>query len=192
MYRNLTKHGTSDSVHLTDYPIADATLIDSRLSDDMEALLRLVSLGSAARDAVKIKRRQPLAELRIQPATDADRRAVERFAEQVKEELNVKKVSLHDPAAAPLLSPTVKANMKSLGPKCGPRLQEVKAALETTPASVLEEKGKAGAEFELNCPGGPFVITAADFTINYVAPEGWAGVADRGTQVALDTRITEA
>ena len=34
----------------------------------MDALLRLVSLGSAARNSVKIKVRQPLAELKVQPA----------------------------------------------------------------------------------------------------------------------------
>ena len=41
----------------------------------MDALLRLVSLGSAARNTVKIKVRQPLAELKVQPGSDADRRA---------------------------------------------------------------------------------------------------------------------
>jgi len=61
-------------------------------------LLRLVSLGSAARNSVRIKVRQPLAEIVIQPANDAERRAIQRFAEQISEELNIKKVSLHDPA----------------------------------------------------------------------------------------------
>jgi len=58
----------------------------------MDALLRLVSLGSAARNSVKIKVRQPLAELKVQPASEADRRAARRFAEQICEELNIKKL----------------------------------------------------------------------------------------------------
>ena len=95
----------------------------------MESLLRLVSLGSAARNAVKIKVRQPLAELKVQPANDSDRRAVERFADQIQEELNVKKVTIHDPATGPLLTQEVKANMKTLGPKFGPRLKDVQTAI---------------------------------------------------------------
>src|SRR5262249_55080625 len=110
--------------------VADEVLIDEELSEDMEALLRLRELGSAARNSLKIKVRQPLAELKVQPGSDADRRAVERFGDQIRDELNVKKVSLHDPAAGNLME----------GEK---------------------------------------------------APEGWAGVADRGTQVLLDARLTE-
>ena len=49
----------------------DESLIDEDLSADMDALLRLVSLGSAARNSVKIKVRQPLAEMKVQPATTA-------------------------------------------------------------------------------------------------------------------------
>src|SRR5437588_908953 len=122
------------SVHLCDYPQVDEGLIDADLSADMDALLRLVSLGSAARNSVKIKVRQPLAELRVQPGDERDRRAVERFADQICEELNVKKVALHDPAQGPLLRVMVKPNMKTLGPKFGPRLKEVQAALATADA----------------------------------------------------------
>ncbi len=53
-----------------------------------------MSLGSAARNQVKIKVRQPLAELKVQPGSDAERRAVVRFADQICEELNMKKVTL--------------------------------------------------------------------------------------------------
>jgi isoleucyl-tRNA synthetase len=191
MYQNLRAAAEPESVHLCVYPQADESLIDARLSADMEALLRLVTLGSAARNTVKIKVRQPLAELRVQPGTDADRRAVERFADQLQEELNIKRVTLHDAANGPLLTSAVKANMKTLGPKFGPRLQEVKAALEGLPATVLEERLKAGLVLEIEFKGGPAALDAADFSVTYQAADGWAGVADRGTQVALDARITD-
>jgi hypothetical protein len=35
-------------------------------------------------------------------------------------------------------------------------------------------------------------LTAADFNIEYAGQPGWAGVADRGTQVAVSTTVTEA
>jgi isoleucyl-tRNA synthetase len=187
MYQNLTQGDDKESVHLCDFPQVDAALIDEQLSSDMEALLCLVSLGSAARNAVKIKVRQPLAEMKVQPGSDSERRAVERFADQITEELNVKKVALHDPKNGPLLSQEVKANMKALGPKFGPRLKDVQVAIAGAPAALLAAKVQAGQPFELN----GFPLDPADVVVTLKAPEGWAGVADRGTQVVVDSRITE-
>ncbi|MCE9532642.1 MAG: DUF5915 domain-containing protein [Planctomycetes bacterium] len=151
----------------------------------MEALLRLVSLGGAARNAAKIKVRQPLAELRVQPINDADRRAVERFADQIQEELNIKRATLHDGAKGSLLKAEVKLNMKTAGPKFGAKLKDVSAALAAADAMKLAEQLRAGP---VEMAG--VTVEAGDVTINWNASEGWIGIADRGTHVALDTRIT--
>lgn len=192
MYRNLVPGPDDRSVHRESFPSVDESLIDTQLSADMEALLRLVSLGSAARNAGKVaKVRQPLAEMKVQPGSDNDRRAVERFADQVREELNIKKVTLHDSSAGPLLTVDVKPNLKTLGAKLGARLKEVQAALATMGAAALAAKVQGGQPFDLDCPGGPVTLEPADLWVSTKAPDGWAGVADRGTQVAVDTRITE-
>ena len=182
--RRASEGGPSESVHLCAYPAADETLIDTQLSEDMNALLRLVSLGGAARNTAKIKVRQPLAELRVQPETDADRRAVTRFADQVQEELNLKRATLHD-SATPLLRAEIKLNMKTAGPKFGAKLKELQAAIAAADALKLAE----------NLRNGPVELAAVlvefgDVAITYIASEGWTGIADHGTQVALDTRIT--
>ena len=44
--------------------------------------------------------------------------------------------------------------------------------------------------FELLCSDGPATLDPADVIVTQKAPEGWAGVADRGTQVLIDSRIT--
>ncbi|MBI3410302.1 MAG: isoleucine--tRNA ligase [Planctomycetes bacterium] len=193
IHLNLTVKGVSQtgsplSVHLCEYPEVDEKLIDTQLSEDMDALLRLVSLGSAARNLVKIKVRQPLAELRVQPGNDAERRAVERFADQISEELNIKQVKLHDASQGPLLHIELKPNPKTLGPKLGPHL---KTAL---PAYDSEESSRHlwdSLPLELPLPDGTMVkIEREDFFVSYKGPEGWAGVCDRETQVAIDTHIT--
>ena len=176
--------GSEESVHLSDYPVADEKLVDQQLSEDMEALLRLVSLGGAARNVAKIKVRQPLAELRVQAANDADRRAVERFADQLQEELNIKRATLHEPSPQ-LLRTEIKLNMKTAGPKFGAKLKDVQGVIAVANALRLSEQLRAGP-VELSGE----TVELADVTITYSASEGWAGVADRGTQVALDTRIT--
>jgi isoleucyl-tRNA synthetase len=186
IYRNLRTADDPESVHLCDYPAVDETLIDEELSTDVEALLRLVTLGSAARNSVKIKVRQPLAELRV-TGGKPEQRAVARFADQVCEELNVKRVTWHDSAEGPLLSADVKANLKTLGPKAGSQLQTVKAAIEGMPAAELTARTRGGKTFEI----ATVAFDAADFTVSYKAATGWAGIADGDTQVALDTRITD-
>ncbi len=192
MYQNLRTPADPASVHLCDFPTADTSLVDEQLSNDMEALLRLVSLGSAARDGVKIKRRQPLAEMVVRPASEGERRAVGRFADQIRDELNIKKVTLHDPARGPLLTPDIKPNPKTLGPKFGSRLRQVQAAVSATPVTRLAELLSAGGPFDLPGEGGPFTVEPGDFFASVKAPEGWSGVADKGTEVALDIRLTEA
>jgi isoleucyl-tRNA synthetase len=189
MWKNLG--GSEDSVHLSRYPDADESLIDAELSADMDALLRLVTLGSAARNSVKIKVRQPLAELKIQPANDAERRAVGRFEDQIREELNIKRITVHIPAPAPLLTATVKANLKSLGPKCGANLQAVKSLIESSDPSIVPLIDGTKDEVTLSVGELEIPVSKSDFVIQHRAAEGWAGAADRGTQVALDTRITE-
>lgn len=182
IWQNLASGESPESVHLCDYPVAEETLVDSQLSADVEALLRLVTLGGAARNVKKIKVRQPLAELKVQPGSEADRRAVERFADQLMDELNVRKVTLHDPTAGPLLRAEIKPNRKNLGPKFGPRLNEVCAAIEKLTAPTTE----------LVLGDGTVTIEPSDLYVTYRAVvEGWDGVADKGTQVAIDTRITK-
>ena len=80
---------------------------------------------------------------------------------------------------------------KTLGPKFGPRLKEVQTAIAGAPAATLAAQVQGGQPFELLCTGGPVALESADVIVTQKAPEGWAGVADRGTQVLIDSRITE-
>jgi isoleucyl-tRNA synthetase len=194
MYQNLvvrTTKGQPESVHLCDYPQANAALIDERLSTEMNALLEVVSLGSAARNSMKIKVRQPVAEIVVKPGSEEQRCAVERFPDQIRDELNVKKVTLHDPASGPLLRFEVKPNMKTLGPKFGQRLREVQDAIRSANPAELAAKVQKGGLIELPCPGGAVMLDADDLGVAQKAPEGWAGVADRDTEVIIDTRLTD-
>lgn len=57
MYRNLTE---KESVHLTEWPVANDGLIDEVLNKDMESLRNIVSQGLQCRSEKNIKVRQPL------------------------------------------------------------------------------------------------------------------------------------
>jgi isoleucyl-tRNA synthetase len=186
MWRNLRTASDPLSVHLCDYPTADESLVDRQLTDDMDALLDLVTLGGAARNVAKVKFRQPLAELRVAPATDAARRAVERFADQLLTELNVKAVSLHNGSAGGMLRAAVRLNKKTAGGKLGPRLREAETAVLDLDAEAVKKELQSAGSYTL----AGTALSSADLPIEYAAPDGWAGAADRVGQVMLDARIT--
>ncbi|HEX5369859.1 MAG TPA: isoleucine--tRNA ligase, partial [Dehalococcoidia bacterium] len=93
LYQNLVRSfeaATPESVHLTDWPQADQSKIDRALSADTRLVMRVASLGRAARAKAQIKVRQPVAELFVKLPTQAEERALERLAPQLLDELNVK------------------------------------------------------------------------------------------------------
>jgi isoleucyl-tRNA synthetase len=194
MYRNLVSDGSREttSVHLCDYPEVGASLIEEELSHEMQALLRLKTLGAAARNTAAVKKvRQPMAEMKVLPGDDVERRAVERFADQLCEELNIKKVTLHDPKQGPLLRFEVKLNPKSLGPRgLGPRIAEIQKAVAAADPAAIAAKVQGGSSVEVACPGGTVMLEPTDFFVQPKAAEGWTGVVERGTQILLDTRVT--
>ena len=85
IYRNLTGE---ESVHLTDYPKDDKSLLDSELLDDMVKLRQLVEIGHAQRKESSIKLRQPLG-LFIYSTKEKLNPDLEKI---LTEELNLKKV----------------------------------------------------------------------------------------------------
>jgi len=93
LYQNLIRSvnpGARESVHLTDFPIADEAKIDDRLNSDVALAMRISSLGRAARAKVGIKVRQPLGKAVVMVEAEAEKRALERLAAEVIEEINVK------------------------------------------------------------------------------------------------------
>jgi isoleucyl-tRNA synthetase len=99
MYQNLVCSvftEVPDSVHLADFPIADESKIDKRLSDDIRLAMKLSSLGRAARSRAGIKVRQPLARVMVKLQSGKEEEAMERVKSQLLEELNVKGVESVD------------------------------------------------------------------------------------------------
>jgi isoleucyl-tRNA synthetase len=192
MYQNLVARGEEqgpDSVHLCAYPAVDLSLLDQQLTADVHWMREVVSLGLLVRNAAKIKVRQPLAELKLRPADTEELQAVQRFADLVREELNVKRLTLLEPGAASLLHLELKPNLKTLGPKLGPHL------MASLPKHDSEEDARrlwTGLPLKVRLPDGRDVeLTQEDFFVLYKAPEGWAGVALGDTQVVIDVRVTE-
>ena len=93
LYQNLVRSpfpDASDSVHLTDFPVADKSKIDRQLSEATSLAMKVSSMGRAARSQAGIKVRQPLQEAIISVASPKEQRYIEQLKPQILEEINVK------------------------------------------------------------------------------------------------------
>jgi len=95
LYQNLVRSVDGDapeSVHLTDFPVADESKIDTQLGEANKLAMKVSSLGRAARSKAGIKVRQPLAVNYIGVGSEREKRALENesIMQMVLDELNVK------------------------------------------------------------------------------------------------------
>ncbi len=154
IWRNLAAEVDADaaeSVHLADWPQSDQSLIDAQLNHEMELVQRVASLGRSARSAAGIRVRQPLASVSVAVRSPQDADAIERHRETIAEELNVKSVSVAD-AESDSRRYTIKPNLRSLGPRLGPQLPALRAALgDLSPelAAHIAQAAEAGQPIEV-------------------------------------------
>ena len=196
LYRNLVAEGDEtvpESVHLAFFPEYDPALIDRKLIEDMRLVERLVSLGRAARETVKLGIRQPLASARFAVRNADESAAVARFADLIGAELNVKQVSSLDEAGA-VVNYKLNPLPSMLGRKFGkdfPRVQ--KALREGDPADVRRwaEMLLSGENIVVTLDGQDFETTPEETQVLRDAAEGYAIAEDSGYLVALDTTLTE-
>jgi isoleucyl-tRNA synthetase len=182
--------GTADSVHLADYPEPDPALEDRELEAGVEPALHAIVLGRAARGKAKIKVRQPLAKAVI-VATDSERAAIERLADLVKGELNVKELEFVSEQAE-LVSYAVKPNYRTLGPRFGKQMPQVAAAIEALDpqhvAGALAGEGRIG----INVDGHDHELEPGDVVLAMEALEGFEVEVEAGRAVALSLELDDA
>lgn len=93
LYQNLSRSvdpEASESVHLTDFPVANEAEINERLSSDVGLAMKISSLGRAARAKAGIKVRQPLGKAVAKVETKGGKEALQNLATEIMEEINVK------------------------------------------------------------------------------------------------------
>ena len=178
-----------DSVHLCDYPDVDESLIDPQLEAGMEAVRRTVELGRAARAQAKVKLRQPLRKA-VVVASDAERAAIERLAEVVASELNVKELDFVQ-TEAELVSYRARPNYRSLGPRFGKEMPQVAAAVEALDAAAVADAFERGEEVGVSLDGKDHTLTADDVNLVMEPLEGYQVEAEAGHAVALELDLDD-
>ncbi|HUG88500.1 MAG TPA: isoleucine--tRNA ligase [Actinomycetota bacterium] len=191
LHQNLvagTDPAAPESVHLADYPEAHEEALDPGLEESMSLARAAASLGRAARTEAGVRVRQPLARAVVHLPGDGS--ALTPLLDLVSEELNVKEVDLTS-SAEELSGWRAKPSFRELGPKLGPRVQEVAAALEADDGSLAGALA-SGETVQVELPSGPVELATGDVELRRQTREGWGVASEGGVTVALDLELTEA
>lgn len=173
------------SVHLADYPVADETRIDKELEDDMEAVLKVVTLGRACRNEANIKNRQPIGKLYV----GGIEALPDMYLDVIKGELNVKEVHL-GAASSEYITYNVKPQLRTLGPKYGKLLGGIRQHLQSADGSKLVAAVKKDGVYKFDVNGSPVELTEDDMLIEPVEKEGFSVESDGEVAVIIDTELT--
>ncbi|MCB9899615.1 MAG: isoleucine--tRNA ligase [Planctomycetes bacterium] len=190
MWRAVTGAPDDASVHLAAWPASDASLVDAELERRMSVVLDAVMLGRSVRAAHDLRTRQPLSRVLVKAAdpADAERLREPDLARLVAEELNVKAVEVVDVADFRQLS--ARPNFKLLGPKLGPAMKSVGAAVKALDDETLAAYERSG-ELRLLLDGTEHVFDRAEIELVETGKEGYAVAGDGRLVLALDTALDE-
>jgi isoleucyl-tRNA synthetase len=172
LWRNLVQGGAS-SVHLAGWP--EVPEADAELLAEVAEVRRVVELGRQARSTSGLKLRQPLRRLVVAGAPLAQAHAGE-----IGDELRLHEVVFGQVEASEL---RVKPNLPVLGPKLGPALREVGAALAEGRFTELD-----GGRFQID----GHVLEPEEVLVERIGIEGWVVASDGAITVALDTTLDDA
>ncbi|MDR2206032.1 MAG: isoleucine--tRNA ligase [Flavobacteriaceae bacterium] len=183
---SLTQKETANSVHLTDFPKADESLIDTDLVEKTHLAQQISSMVFSLRKKENIKVRQPLQKVMIPVLDKKTEQQILAVSELIKQEVNVKDLQLiNAEEAAHLIVKQIKPNFKTLGPKLGKDMKTVANEIQNFSSEKIAELEKEG---KINVSG--YEITTDDVEIFTKDIPGWTVASDGKQTVALDLTIT--
>jgi len=193
IYQNLVgsvDKNAPESVHLTEFPTVDETIIDMDLEQQMETVRRIVVMGRSARNQSGIKTRQPLSTLKIGGLDDKKKIAVKTLEELIFDELNIKSVEFVD-SLDQFNNYTAKANFKKLGPKYGKSVQKINQALSVANGMKIKNQLDQTGEAELVIDGSKYLLKADEVEWNSNTTTGYAIETEGSQFVALNIELSD-
>ena len=189
IYQNLVRTSFADapeSIHLCDFPVSDASHIDTELEADMEEVLSAVNMGHACREDAGIKNRQPLSRMYIK----AELELGAFYKDIIADELNVKEVVFTDDVRS-FTTYTFKPQLRTVGPKYGKQLGGIQKALAALEGNAAMDELNASEALRFEVDGVAVELRRDDLLIDMTQKEGYVSQEDNRMTVVLDTNLTE-
>ncbi len=183
----VTGKDKNESVHLTNFPVANESLIDQDLVEKTHLAQSITSMVFSLRKKENMKVRQPLQKVMIPVLDKKTEVQILAVADLIKQEVNVKELQLiNAEEASHLIVKQIKPNFKALGSRLGKDMKVVGneiSNLTNDQISNLEKEGKIDIQ--------GYEITTADVEISTKDIPGWTVTSDGKLTVALDLTLTE-
>lgn len=192
LYKSLasvTGKDLCDSVHLSEFPKVNDSVIDKELELRMEMAQKITSMVLSLRKKESIIVRQPLQKITIPASKNSDtRKHIEEVAKLILDEVNVKELEFVEDDN--LLKKRVQPNFRILGKKYGKLMKEIAQAVKDMSQEDIRKLESEGVV--------SFNILDQNVTINLDEVEvvnedipGYAVANDGALTVALDLEISE-
>lgn len=185
----VTQKENCESVHLGDFPVFDAGMVNKKLERKMQLAQKVSSLVLSIRQKEKIKVRQPLHKIMIPILDDNQRKDIEAVSDLIKSEVNIKEIELLDDASG-ILVKQIKPNFKVLGPKYGKDMKAIAAAVSQLGQEDIQKIEREG-ELMLELENKSINLQLTDVDISSQDIEGWLVATAGPLTVALDVTIDE-
>jgi len=186
LYSDLFDGDDRASVHLADWPAANLARRDESLESSMDVARRLTSLGRSARAEAGIKVRQPLSRALIFLPSGAPMPP----GGVVEEELNVDHLQ-YGTNLAEVLSFELVPNFRTVGPRLGEGVKELKPALRELDSVSAAETLESGGTITVTLSTGTFELGGDDIELRVRSQGGYAVSRDGGEVIALDLALDD-
>ena len=187
LYRDLT----GETVHLSEWPKADESLIDKTLERQMYLAQQATSTILSLRKRAEKNVRQPLQKAVIPTPDQETQRALMHVADLIKSEVNVKELVIVPAEQSEIrLVKKIKPNFKVLGKKVGANMKALAAAIN---AMSQDDIAKMETEGSFNFQLSTFNCTIVPEDVEILTEDmpGWL-VANNGIlTIALDIELTD-
>ena len=186
---SVTGKETSESIHLSNFPVYDESFVDKSLERKMENAQTISSLVLSLRAKEKIKVRQPLQKIMIPVDNVQQKEEILAVANLIKNEVNIKEIQILEDASAILIK-QIKPNFKTLGPRFGKEMRFIAAKVQQFTQEDINKIEKNKNIF-LDINGKNITLELSDVEISSKDIEGWLVANEGSLTVALDVKITE-
>jgi len=184
-----TEHGLPLSVHMTEYPKADESLINAELEETMGLVEKLVSLGRAARTRRNLKVRQPLSQMLVNlPGKNSFGRLSE-YLQIIRDELNIKEIGPTENLSE-YVTYSAKLNFKTAGPKLGNDVKRAADYVSKLTSDEVREFSSTGILAISSIVAGR-TLTPEEVEVIRTEIEGAAVEVDGAVAVILETNLTD-
>jgi len=176
------------SVHHTDWPMADSTMIDKELMSDMDLTIRICEQGRSARTKAGVRLRQPLSEAKIVAGKPILER-LERTKDIIMEELNVKTVTLESEKDA-FMEPVIHLRPDKLGKKHGRLLSKIRTVISSMNQKELVSTVQEGLSVKINIDNNEIELRPSDVEVLAHPVEGYSISEGDDALVGVNTVVT--